>query len=329
MLRTTGLHPDAGEAGFEIEKVKTLDFVSRLPQPPKGTPNYLGAFRVRYLETDRQERQRTEVGKVFAGECGWPWLAAAEPVVTPLGTMLFGVEPRPPHQRHEAPALDLIFVGGRRSAGVAETSPSLPFLLTLPVLALCHLKVRNSADNIRFHWLAELAEREGKLRGLLPGPEDLNQNPLQLLDRNDQITTWQAEVVDAVVHVQAELRTMRVNRDNFAAAASQAFKRVAGRLQYLLIDRWMRGTELQAENDLGYVEGALQLAETHFKSIAASAEADQARALKRINWWVIILGVSQAVIALVSAYLAWKALVAPPSSAPPPDKKAATKPLKE
>ena len=34
-----------------------------------------------------------------------------------------------------------------------------------------------------------------------------------MLDCNDDITTRQADLVEAVAHVQAELRTMRINRD--------------------------------------------------------------------------------------------------------------------
>jgi hypothetical protein len=284
-------------------------------------PNYLGVFRILYVETDRHERaKRTDLGRAVAAGFDCKWLSQAEPLVMDLGTMLIGIRTRPSHQEAEAHALDLVFVGGRRDANekeLGESDPYDPFLLTLPEMALCHLKVRNSAANLRNHWLPGLADRERQLRNLLPKPGQARPTLLQMLDRNDDITTWQAELVEAVAQVEAELRTMRINRDNFVAAATEPFHRLADKLRHVLIDRWMRGTEGQAENDLGYIQGTLQLAESHFRSIAASAEAEQARQLKRINRWVIVLGGLQVVVALVSAFLAWKALAAPTSSTPP------------
>ena len=75
-----------------------------------------------------------------------------------------------------------------------------------------------------------------------------------MLERNDAITARQADLVDAVVHLRAELRTIAINRDVFAAVAVQTFRRVADKLRHLLIERWIRGTELQAGNDIGYIE---------------------------------------------------------------------------
>jgi hypothetical protein len=145
---------------------------------------------------------------------------------------------------------------------------------------------------------------------LLPQRGERRPTMLQMLDRNDDITTRQAELTEAVAQVQAELRTMHINRDNFIAAATRPFHRIADKLLHLLIDRWLRGTESQAENDLGYIQGTLQLAGSHFQSIDASAEADMARYLRRINWWIMLLTVFQALIGIVSVILAWKALLA-------------------
>jgi hypothetical protein len=316
MLRTTALHKQ--EKPFLLKNVTKLKFSMPLPRPQKGVPNYLGVFRVMYVETDEQDpAKRAEVGKELAEDFKWAWLTDAEPISTPVGTMLFGVRPRPPHQAPEAPSLDLLFVGGRDAAEIAERYPLHPFLLTLPELGLCHLKVRNSVENLYFDWLPKLAERETGLRDLLPKEGDGKRSLLGMLDRNDALTTRQAHVVDAVVRVREELRTMRVNRDLFATASSAPpFDGVAEKLHHLLIGRWMRGTELQAENDIGYSEGALQQAKTHFKSIEASAEADQARELRSINRWVIVLAVLQLLAGVLSTYLAWKALAGPPPAAP-------------
>jgi hypothetical protein len=321
MIRTTVLH----KGSFELDKVKALNFCGPLPPPQADVSNYLGAFRVLYVETDRPEgAKRAGVGEALATAFGWTWLAEAEPVVTPLGTMLFGVQPRKPHQQPVAPTLDLIFVGGRDAAAIAERYPLHPFLLTLPELALCHLKVRNAVENLRFTWLKELADRERELRDLLPKRGEPMPPLPEMLDLNNDITARQADLVDAVVHVQAELRTMRINRDNFAAAA-QPFKRAAERLENLLIDRWMSGTELQADNDIGYAQGALERAETHFKRIEDSAEADQARELRTINRRMIFLAVLGVLVGLLSAYPSWKPLLTPASPAPQSPPKAEAK----
>jgi hypothetical protein len=311
MLRTRAMH----EGTFELDNLAALDFSVPLPQPAKEIPNNLGVFRVWYVETDQQEsHKRAGVGQAVATALQWSWLTDAEPISTPLGTLLFGVPPRLPHQQHETPTLDLLFVGGRNAAEIAQGYPVHPFLLTLPELALCHLKVRNSAGNINYHWLGLLADRDRELRDLLPKEGEDPRNLQQMLDLNDELTARQARLVDTLAHVQLELRTMRINRDNFAAAA-QAFKRVAVKLQHLLINRWLRTTELQAENDIGYTAGTLQRAENHFKSIEASAAAHQARELDKINRSQIALAIANVLLAvvagltgIVSAYLAWKAL---------------------
>lgn len=314
------------EKAVLLTNIKGLSFATPLPHPKEEVPNYLGAFRVLYVETDEPDpAKRAEVGRELAEDGRWPWLAAAEPVATPVGTMLLGTRPRPPHRPREAPSLDLLFVGGRDAAALAESYPVHPFLLTLPELALCHLKVRNSAENLRCRGLPELAAREAGVRDVLPRDGDGPRPRAELLERNDALTTRQAHLVDAVVRVREELRTMRVNRDLFATvAAAPPFDAVAAKLQELLISRWMRTTELQAENDLGYSDGALLRAETHFHSIEASAEADQARELRSINRWVIVLAVLQVVTGtlqvlagVLSAYLAWKALFAPPPTLAP------------
>jgi hypothetical protein len=313
MLRTSALH----RGSFQLPHVKNLDFSAKSPPDQKEVPNYLGAFRLLYIETDEQDpSQRAEVGKAVAEVRGWTWLAEAEPIIIPIGTMLFGVQPRSPQERHEEATLDLIFIGGRNSAEMAERYAAHPFLLKLPELALCHLKVRNSVANIRGNWLGKLTERERELRGLLPRPVDLEQKPIPLLDRNARITFCQAELIDAVVHLQTELRTMRINRDVFASAASQPFPGAVDQLKNLLIERWMRGTELQTENNIGYSEGTLRLAETHFKSIEASAQADQARELSNINWWVIVGVVATGfgiLVAMLGVYLNWKSVPPPPA----------------
>lgn len=322
MLRATALH----RGSFEPEQVKKLDFSTPLTRVREAV-SYLGAFRVLYAETDEQEgAKRAQVAKALATAFDRTWLSGAEPIVTPIGTMLFGVQPRKLPLRPEVAALDMIFVGGRDAAEVAESYVPDPFLFTLPELALCHLKVRNAADNIRLDWLPEVARRESELRVLLPKRGEGNQPHQEMLERNDLITERQADLVDAVVHVQAELRTLRINRDNFAVTADgEPFKRVADKLKHLLIDRWVRIPELQAENALGYVEGTLRRAETHFKSIEAGAAAGQARELSTINRRVIILGVLSLLIAVLSllaaavqTYLAWNPPPAPMTPARQP-----------
>jgi hypothetical protein len=310
MLRSTALH----RGSFELEQVNKLDFSTPLVRARQEVVSYLGAFRALYAETDKQEgTKRAQVAKALATALDRTWLARAEPIITPIGTMLFGVQPVELHLRSKVAALDMIFVGGRNPAEIAESYSLDPFLFTLPELALCHLKVRNAVENIRFDWLPKVAQRERELRDLLPKRGEGDLSHLQNLKRNDEITERQADLVDAVVHVQAEVRTMRINRDNFAAtAAAEPFKRVADRLKHFLIDRWMRVPELQAENNIGYVEGTLQRAEAHFKSIEASAAVDQARYLQRINWWLIFLGALTVLIGVLQVYLAWKGLPPPP-----------------
>jgi hypothetical protein len=312
MLRTMVLRE--GEPPLAV--LKDLRLSTPLPQRPAGLTSYLGAFRVRYAETDQGAGMRADVARKLAASLGWS--DEEEPISAPVGTMLFATPSRPPDPGG-APLLDLIFIAGRDAAASAEAHRPHPFLVTLPELALCHLKVLNSAGNLRFHVLPQLAEREGLLRDLLPKQGEPRPSLQRLLERNDDITTRQAEVVDAVVRVRAELRTMRVNRDMFVTAASAPpFAGIADGLRQQLIDRHMRGVELQAENDLGYGEGTLQQAETHFKSIEASAEADQLRELRNINWWVIFLATLQGVAAVAAlvvgiwqVYLAYKALPSP------------------
>ena len=55
------------------------------------------------------------------------------------------------------------------------------------------------------------------------------------------------ELLDAVVHARAELRTIHINRDVFTtAAATPLLAGTAEKLRHALIDRWLRGTEVQA-----------------------------------------------------------------------------------
>jgi hypothetical protein len=307
MLRTSAML----KGGFPLEKVKEL-FAVALPEPEKGLASYLGMFRVLYVETDVQPPSNwVKVGRAIAGAFGWKWLAQAQPIDTPAGMMLFGVQPRLPY-KPATPTLDLLFVGERRDETKEEEGqPPHPLLFTIPELALCHLKVRNSAENLRYHRLGELADYDRQLREILPRDEVVEHDLYQMLDRNDELTARQARLVDALAHVQLELRTMHINRDNFDAAA-RSFNQAAGELKQQLIDRWMRPMEAQAENDMGYINGTLQRADNHFKSIAASAAAHQARELKTITRWQIFLtvvGVAIAVLGLplaaLSVYLAW------------------------
>ncbi len=323
MLRTTAEH----KPPIELAKVKELDFSTPLPRPPEGLAGYLGAFRVLLVETENADQPRwSEVAKALAMEFQRPWLIGAKPIRTRIGTMLFGVPPQKTNQGVGAPTLDLVFVGGRESAGLCEKHHPHPFLFTLPELALCHLKVRNSVENLRLNWLQQLAQRERELHDLLPARGEEERDLLKMLDQNDDLTARQAELVDAIAHVQLELRTMRINRENFAAAAASfPFRRVAPRLQHLLIDRWIRRAEPQAENDLGYIQGTLQRAENHFKSIEASAAAYQGRELRQINRKLIWLSVAQLLVAVVATVLALLPLLTSSSSSAPPAPNAAAK----
>jgi hypothetical protein len=300
---------------LRLEDVKAHRPVIPMPRSGKELPNYLGTFRILYAESDEQEgSQRAEIGRQLAIDGGLSWIADAEPIVTELGAMLFGAPPPKPDQRPEAPVLDLIFVGGRDATELAERYPRHPFLITLPELALCHLKVRNSAESLRFTWLRELADRDRELRDLFPKRGESISALAQMRVRNDDITTRQVDLMDALVHVRAQLRTMRTNRDNFVAACSEGFPTVARRLQQALIDSWARGTELQADNDIDYIEGTLNRAESHFKSIEATATVYQARELKRIARWQIILAVVGVAVASVAAYLTWTSAASSGSS---------------
>jgi hypothetical protein len=269
-------------------------------------PNYLGALRMLYVECDEQAgSQRAAIGRQLAIDVDLLWIADAEPIVTELGAMLFGAPPPKLAQQPEAPVLDLIFVGGRDAAELAERYPLHPFLIILPELALCHLKVRNSAESLHFTWLPDMADRERELRDLFPKRGESLTALERMRVRNDDITTRQADLMDALVQVRARLRTVRTNRDNFIAACSEAFPTAARRLQEVLIDSWARGTELQADNDVDYIEGTLHRAESHFKSIEATAAVYQARELKRIARWQIILAVVGVTVASIAAYLTW------------------------
>jgi hypothetical protein len=128
MLRTTALQ----KGRFELDQVKDLDFSTPLHRPPQKLPSYLGMFRVLYVETEEQKGpERAKVGKALARAFDWTWLTEADPVATPMGTMLFGVQPRKAHQQLATPALDLIFVGGRDAAEIAELYPLHPFLVSV------------------------------------------------------------------------------------------------------------------------------------------------------------------------------------------------------
>jgi hypothetical protein len=322
MLRMTA----AQEGQFELKDVKPFDFSTVVPRPAEPLPNYLGVFHVLYVETDEPEGPKwAEVGKALATDLNWTWLAKAEPIATPLGTMLFGVQPRQRHQQQAVPALDLLFIGGQNTQQLRKSYPLDPILFTLPEMALCHLKVRNSADNLRFTWLPKLVLREEELKQMLPRDDEEEPDHMKMLALNDELTARQARLVDAVEHAQVDLRTMRINRHNFAGAA-HPFQEVAARLQHLLVDQWMRGVALQAENDVSYIQGTLQRAENHFKSIAASAAAYQARELERNNWWLIFLNWVVIIIGALAAYPAWHDLLSrsrtaaepPPNSRPAP-----------
>ena len=133
-----------------------------------------------------------------------------------VGAMLFGVPSSRPVQKPEAPVLDLIFVGGRDAAALAERYPRHPFLVILPELALCHLKVRNSADNLRSDWLQKLSERERELRDLLPGRGEEDRDLEKMLDRNDRLTARQinTQIDDFLVAGRAALRIDDAGRWN-------------------------------------------------------------------------------------------------------------------
>ena len=279
----------------------------------------MGALRVLYVESDEQDgSQRAAIGEQLAIDSDFTWLAEAEPIVTELGAMLFGIPTDKPLLNSEAPVLDLIFVGGRDTAAQAEHAkyPRHPFLVTLPELALCHLKVRNSAETLDSTWLPKVADCDRELRDLFPRRGQRIATLEQMRSRNDDITTRQADLVDALVNVRAQLRTMRTNRDNFASTSfGRAFaaKRLS-RLRQSLIDVWVRGTELQANNDIEYAEGTLQRAENHFKSIEATAALNQAHELTKIYRWQIILAAVGVLVGLITLIISSKPPA--PSSSP-------------
>ncbi len=308
---------------LRLEDVRAHRSPAGLPQSDQELPNYPGALRVLYAETDEQGgSQRAEIGKQLAADGELPWIAEARPIVTELGAMLFGTPAPEPAQQPQAPALDLIFVSGRDAAALAERYSRHPFLLTVPELALCHLKVRNSAESLHATWLPKMAERDRGLHDLLPRRGEMIDALAQMRSRNDDITTRQADLVDALVHVRALLRTMRTNCDNFKAASSeQAFAVVAGELQQSLVDFWTHGTELQAANDIDYVEGTLNRAESHFKSIEATAAVYQARELGKISRLQILLAATSILIAGAALFFTWKSAT---SSRPPLDAGQAT-----
>jgi hypothetical protein len=309
MVRTVVLY----ERTLAVSDLPQLDFEP--PLPVARVAGYLGSLRILYFETDRKGRQQADVARAAAVALDQSWLAQAEPLLTPLGMLLVAVKPRPAHQTREAPALDMVLVGGAGTLQATREYRLHPVHVTLPELALCHLKVRNAAANLRGHWLKNLADRERDLHGLFP--EDRPWDLFRMLAHNREIMTRQAGLVQAGAEVEAELRTMRINRDNFVAAAkARPFRRVADKLRHLLIDNFMRPVEVQAENDLGYVEGTLKLAEGHFKSIDASAEVKQSSYLWWINFWVLLLGSVQVLIGLTAVYLAWKGLPASPAATP-------------
>ncbi len=67
----------------------------------------------------------------------------------------------------------------------------------------------------------------------------------------------------------------------------------------------MRGTELQADNDMDYAEGTLKRAESHFRSIEATASVYQARELKTISRWQTVLAAVGVIVASIAAYFTW------------------------
>jgi len=97
MVRTTVLH----KGSFQLDKVTALDFCAPLAPAPENAPNYLGVFRVMYMETDRQDAAQQ-----------------AESGIPGLGSLLLlarrPVRGLPPAGRSGGPARPL---PGRKSAG--------------------------------------------------------------------------------------------------------------------------------------------------------------------------------------------------------------------
>ena len=94
----------------------------------------------------------------------------------------------------------------------------------------------------------------------------------------------------------------------------------------MLTESWACGAELQADNDMDYAEGTLKRAESHFKSIEATAAVHQARELKNISRWQSVLAILGIVVAGIGAYFTW---VSVKSSGVPPTGRDANPPSSE
>src|SRR5262249_33581526 len=102
-----------------------------------------------------------------------------------------------------------------------------------------------------------------------------------------------------IVEIKAQLRTIRANRDNFDLSVSRPpFDGVADALRQQLID-WAGTSELHANQYIDSAEGTLRKSEMHITSIEARTEAQQADEWKRLNRWMICLGVAGLVFAVV------------------------------
>ncbi len=175
-----------------------------------------------------------------------------------------------------------------------------PFLMTLPELVLCRLKVGHSRDEIQQR-LDETLARHATLRWLIGRFQPSRLALGDLKAANDQITTARAELVDGIERVKAGLRTIGLNRQNFERALDGSpLATERPRLAHYLLEKIARPIEHQAEASLGYCEGTRQVADVHFDSLAATADYHEARETHKLTWVVISL-TSVQVVATIGA----------------------------
>ncbi|HEY1378683.1 MAG TPA: hypothetical protein VGF55_17930, partial [Gemmataceae bacterium] len=210
--------------------------------------------------------------------------------LTPHATPVGGLVGRPRRTGvGDAAALDAAFVGGPNDPRAA-----FPFLVTLPELALYHLKLRNSADRLR-NLLAELREKEKVLGRTLDDIHPARAPLAELKSLNDRLTTLRWELLNRIDGVERELRAVRINRRNFARAVTESpFRTARGPLTFALARGGQRH-EVQAQMDLGGYRATLRRTAVMFDSLDAADDYYQAVESRKLNTVVILLAAVQAV----------------------------------
>lgn len=256
------------------------------PCPPSLTgvklPNYLGTLKLYSAESAAgapAEQLRQMADDIAAVVWNQPPLTCVE---TDTGVLILGLL----DTQSEA-----IFVY-REQTDVTET-----LLLTIPEMILCHLKIRNAAHNLSTH-LPAAKRHDFELRALID-PEHPRPRKLRALWKaNVDITNQRSHLARCIANLEAEIRSLKLNRKNFAAvvgASPFAAARIA--LAELMIDRWSAPLVTQATADLGYRIATRERAAVQFESIDTTINWYDAR----LSLWLTIIVLALTIVQVVAA----------------------------